>query len=212
MYQPQGPTQGRRTAGRVSRAIVFAVASALIAVSPSVSADPAVQPRNLGGGITRGSLTYAPTAMPAAGALCRTNLAFTLGSGTPSEPGWAAEAFVLNTVISGFEGPVTITGSGSSGGSCESYALGGGTMQLALHGYNPLTESRLDCNSLTGTYTRVLSDMTLILHGNCVVNQFGTGVVIFVARIQVVPTGGGAGVLAPVASANTVGVFTVAPA
>lgn len=185
---------------------------ALSSVVSGAHADPVVQPRNLGGGATRGSITYSPVAMPPAGALCKKNVAFKLGDGTAAEPGWAAESFVFNTVISGYAGPVTITGTGTSGNSCESYALGGGSVELALNGFNPITESKLSCPVLSGTYTRVLSDMTLVLFGNCVVNDFGTGVVILVARIQVVPLGGGAGVLAPVTSATTAGVFAVAPA
>lgn len=204
------------------RLSVAVAAVTLLAVTPSSYAnEPLVEPRNMGGGITRGSIQYAPTPMPQAGAICKRNITFTLGGGTAQEPGWSSEAFVFNTVISGFEGPVTITGDGTSGNSCESYALGGGTMTLSVRGLNPITESTLDCReddedprstNLTGTYTRVLSDMTLILNGVCVVNKFATGRVMLVARIQVAPMGGGAGALAPISSAMTAGVFAVAPA
>lgn len=223
MYEQKSVlTSARRNRSRQFRYLVMVVAIGILATTPSAHAnEPLIEPRNTGGGYTRGAIQYAPTAMPAAGSLCKRNITFTLGAGTPQEPGWFSEAFVFNTVISGFEGPVTIIGSGTSGNSCESYALGGGSMTLSVRGFNPITESTLDCRdddadprstNLTGTYTRVGPDMTLILNGVCVVNRFATGRVMFVARIQVVPMGGGSGVLAPVSSATTFGLFAVAPA
>ncbi|MDQ3756876.1 MAG: hypothetical protein M3394_03400 [Actinomycetota bacterium] len=165
----------------------------------------------MGGGATTGTIEYSPL-LPAADARCKP-ISFTL------EEDFLSEAFVFNTAIAGYVGPVTITGRGSSSNGttagCESYGLGGGTMTATLQGWNPTTDSTLECPTLEGTYTRVLSDKTIVLSGDCKVNDFASGVgrVLFVARVQVVPVGSnGAGVLVPVSKATTAGNFAVAPA
>lgn len=201
---------------------VFSVAATLGPVAAAHGDPLPLEPRNSGGGASSGAITY-DTPLPGADAPCKRTQNFTLGVPIdPNERGWASNAFVFNTVISGYAGPVTMSGSGTSGNGCESYALGGGSMVIAVEGYNELTESTLDCrdgfhpdsSSLRGIYTRVGPDMTIVLSGKCLVNRFGTGLVTFVARIQVVPSNlsGGAGVTAPVTSAKTAGVFVLAPA
>lgn len=199
----------------VRRLAVAVVALAASIVPPMVAdADPLpIPPHNSGFGASTGVITYnAP--MPPAGALCKSTLT--------SQVEWSSQAFVLNTVVSGFAGPVTIIGSATTGAGCESYSLGGGSMTLGLQGFNETTESKLDCrdgfdtrsSSLRGTYTRVGSDMTVVLSGKCLVNLFATGVVTFVARVQVVPSNAssGGGITAPVTSAKTAGAFVLAPA
>lgn len=91
-----------------------------------------------------------------------------------------------------------------------------------------LTESRLDCRdnygdlnksrSLRGSYTRVLSNMVVILTGRCLVNDFATGQVTFIANIQGVPgdpvpddPSGGEGITRSVTTLNTTGTFTLVP-
>lgn len=184
---------------------VLVVAGALLGSAPSAVADPPlVQPRNIGGGDARGTITYpAATPLPQALAPCRATT-FTFQA--------SAEAFVLNTAIAGFAGPVTIDGSGSA--FCENASNSGGMMTLRLTGVNTTTKSTLSCPVLGGGYTRVLSEMTLILSGNCIVNNYAQGIVNFVAKLSMVPSGmnGGAPFTAPVTSATTAGAFVIAPA
>lgn len=241
-------SKARRSASRLVRSTVAVVAAVvgLLAVStpPAYAEDPLdlvrdlvddelVEPRNTGGGDSMGAMTYVGTALPKVLALCEPGLTFKLGDGIDPPPGvkddgWDSQAFVFNTVISGYAGPVKMTGGGHSDTSCESYSLGGGVMTVALEGYNELTESRLDCrdnypnqdpvakeksSSLRGRYTRVLSDMTVILTGRCLVNDFATGQVTFVARLQAVPgdTEGLEGVKTSVRTLTTTGAFVLAP-
>jgi hypothetical protein len=209
-------------------ALIVGVAGLLTMPRLAGADDPVVEPMNTGGGETMGAMTYVGNPLPKILALCSTGLTFKLGDGVDppagqEDDGWTSEAFVFNTVISGYAGPVKITGGGNSDTSCESYSLGGGVMTVELKGYNDLTESKLDCRNigdptkstpLTGRYTRVLSDMTVILTGRCLVNGFATGQVTFVARLQAVPgdTAGTEGVTKSVRSLTTTGVFALAPA
>lgn len=218
--QRQVATHTRRPLSRLALALAVAAAGTIAVSPPAYADDPIpdpiippglVEPMNMGGGTTSGTIEYSPV-LPVADARCKP-VAFTL------QNDFLSEAFVFNSAIAGYVGPVTITGQGSSSNGsspgCESYGLGGGTMTVALEGFNPTTESTLTCPSLVGTYTRVLSDMTVVLSGDCKVNDFtqGIGRVLFAARIQVVPTGmNGAGFLVPVSTATTAGNFVVAPA
>lgn len=147
----------------------------------------------------QGTIAFDPK-LPAAGAPCRAT-AFT----------WSAQAgaAAANTVIAGYVGPIEVTGSGS--GLCESMTSGDGVLSVRLTGHNPTTGSEVECPSLSGRYGRVLSDTTVHLTGECSVNRFGLGVVLFVGRVQVVPTGAGAGVLTSASTADTVGPFVIVP-
>jgi hypothetical protein len=244
----------RRTAGRGRRLLVIAVAVALatglLATMPAANADDPVDevnelvstvvdlvnhgllpPRNTGAGYSTGAITYTTgTKLPKAFGECEYNLEFKLGDGTTPNTGWASDAFVFNTVISGFAGPVTMTGGGDSDTSCESYSSGGGVMTVDLRGKaqdNP-TGSTLDCRddypdqdpvtkpksqSLSGRYTRVLSNMVVILTGKCLVNSFATGQVTFVAVVQAVPADvqNGEGVTGSVERLTTAGAFVLVP-
>lgn len=251
----QGKVGKRGLRGR--RLVVIAAAMGLLASTPAAHADEPfdtieeveetvlgllddglVEPRNTGGGDSRGVITYtSATKLPKAFAECARNLTFTLGQ--PGQAaGWMSEAFVFNTVISGFAGPVSITGHGSSDGTrnCENYSSGAGLLTVSLLGdpTNNPTESKLDCRddypnqdpelkeksrSLTGRYTRVFSTMTVILSGRCLVNDFATGPVTFVASIQAVPgdpvpddPSGGEGITRSVTTLHTTGTFVLAPA
>lgn len=250
-------SQGKvaRRSLRARKLFVLAAAMGLLASTPAAHADEPfdtldeieetvlgvlddgiVEPRNTGGGDSRGVITYTSLAkLPKAFAECARNLTFTLGQ--PGQPaGWMSEAFVFNTVISGFAGPVSMTGHGGSDGlrNCENYSSGAGVLTVALQGYNEMTESKLDCRddypnqdpvakeksaSLTGRYTRVFSTMTVILSGRCLVNDFATGPVTFVASIQAVPgdpvpddPSGGEGITRSVTTLHTTGTFILAPA
>lgn len=192
---------------RRGRARLIAVV-AVVAVSgvPTAQAndpldEPLVEPMNSGGGFTMGTITYTGQyALPSVTAGCKP---------TTFEFNSHSLAFVFNTVISGYAGPATVRNAvGSS--PCESAALGGGEITLRLEGTNATTESVLECAELKGRYTRVLSDMTLVLSGGCLVNKFGTGIVTFVARLQVVPAD--AKFTSPSRTASADGPFVLAPA
>lgn len=219
----------RRRGGRILLALLVATAG-LAATAPAAHAtdplpdDNLIEPRNMGGGASMGTWNYTGTPLPQVGALCARNLTFTLGNNdTGATGGWQSEAFVFNTVISGFAGPVKMTGGGHSNTSCESYSLGGGKLTIELFGYNEITEAKLDCNDeigdvtksspLTGQYTRVLSDLTVVLTGRCLVNEFATGLVTFVARIQATPADlqNLEGLTSPVQKMNTTGSFALVP-
>jgi hypothetical protein len=185
--------------------------------------DSLIEPRNVGGGASMGTINYVGTPLPQVGALCARNLSFTLGNvDDGATGGWRSDAFVFNTVISGFAGPVKMTGGGNSNTSCESYSLGGGRLTVSLEGFHPITEAKLDCRDigdptksspLTGQYTRVLSDLTVVLTGRCLVNEFATGLVTFAARIQATPADvqNLEGFTGPVRTLVTTGSFALAP-
>lgn len=186
-----------------------------------------IPPRNTGAGYSRGAITYtSATKLPKVFGVCEPNLTFNLGDGSTANTGWASDAFVFNTVISGFAGPVTMIGGGNSDTSCESYSSAGGVMSVDLQGKatdNP-TGSTLDCRdsygnlakstTLRGRYTRVLSNMLVILTGKCVVNSHATGQVTFIAIVQAVPADvqNLEGVTRSVERLTTAGTFVLVPA
>lgn len=162
--------------------------------------DGVAQPTNVGSGVVRGVVSYAPTALPAVGALCRA-VSFSLALEGADVAG--------NTVISGYVGPLTVTGAGV--GPCDSMTLGEGTLDLRVTGRNPDTGSEVECPTVSGRYARVLSDLSLQLFGSCTVNRYGTGVVLLTGRLEFVPNGVGAGVLTSVSTATVTGAFAVVP-
>lgn len=186
-----------RTWGRLTAVFIVAVA---LAVPAAAAVHPSVDPMNAGGGVARGTLAFEGTRLPAVGAPCRT-VTFTLTA--------AASQVAVNSVIAGYAGPVTLTGTGS--GACESMTVGEGTMTLRLYGRNETTLSEVECPTLSGRYARLAGDMTLNLAGECTVNRFGAGVVLLTARLAMVPTAPGAGVLTSVAAADVDGAFVVVP-
>jgi len=174
---------------------------------PSARADTTLPPRNAGFGAVEGPISYNPP-LPMTGSPCSTTVAFTLGSGA-SGSGWASVTLMANTVLSAYAGTVTITGTGTAG-TCESYTLGGGTMTVSLTG-STVNESALSCQTLSGTYSRVLSTMTMDLQGDCTVNNYGSSHVTFVATVQLVPSRDQTNTLTPITSAEAAGSFVVAP-
>lgn len=154
---------------------------------------------NSGGGVVRGTIAYAPVPLPAVGAPCRPT-SFSLDA---ESVGAGA-----NSVISGYVGPIAVTGTGSS--PCEYMTIGEGTVALNLTGRNDLG-SELECAGLAGRWTRTLTDLTVQVSGSCTVNRYGAGVVLVVMRLQSLPNGVGGGVLTSVSSATAAGMFTIAP-
>jgi hypothetical protein len=75
------------------------------------------------------------------------------------------------TVLDGYVGPLTISGSGAS--SCETALNGSGTLQLSVSGRGP-TDSTLQCAQLTGSYSRSDGALSATVSGTCVDNNFPT--------------------------------------
>lgn len=159
-----------------------------------------MEPTNVGAGVARGVVSYSATPLPAAGAPCRA-VSFAMALEGVDVAG--------NTVISGYAGPLTVTGEGV--GPCDSMTLGEGTLDLRVAGRNAETGSEVDCPTLTGRYARVLTDMSIQLFGSCTVNRYGTGVVLLVGRLEFVPNGAGSGILTSVSTATAAGAFAVVP-
>jgi hypothetical protein len=188
---------GNRLRWRRARGLGMAVT---LVVSPFLLPSHAEAARsNLGGGAVHGSVVFAPPGIPPAGQPC-VPVSFTVNATAPT--------FVLNTVITGYAGLITITGSGAT--DCTSTTVSGGTLALTVTGEGP-TGSRVDCQ-LAGGFTRLAVEIVVQLTGPCVVNQYGTGPVQFLSNLLFTPLPPGAGVTQPVLTANFDGAFVVVPA
>lgn len=154
-------------------------------------------PATAGGGAFVGELAYRP------------GLAHGSCAATSFDVGAQAAAAVLNVAVSGFVGPVGLTGSGTS--PCESFALGGtGTMALRLQGRGP-TDSHIVCD-ISGPYTRAAVVLTAALRGGCVVNGLSAhGVAVRIGAIVAPESPVGGGVIVPLQTARLAGTFAVAP-
>jgi hypothetical protein len=176
-----------------------AASSSVVSVTWSPLPDPS-RPANVGGGAVSGAVTFASPGVPPSGQPCRaTSFAFN----GASDSAW------LNAAITAYVGPITITGSGGS--PCETATSGSGPVTLSASGSNPLG-STLSCPSLVGNFTRVLTDVTVVVSGDCRINDFPTFSVQFLAHGEFVPTNDGAGVTAPVLTATFAGAFAISPA
>ncbi len=153
----------------------------------------------VGAGSAAGTVSFAAPGVPKTGDPCAPT-SFSLSG--------SSEAFAINTVITGYAGPITLTGSGSS--SCESTSAASGLLALTASGTGP-TGSTVQCTNLTGGYTRVATDVVAQLGGTCVVNNYAAPVS-FVFRGEFAPTGVGAGVTTSIRTASFDGAFLVAPA
>lgn len=177
----------------------LALATAAVAGSGALLPGPAEAAKsNLGGGAVTGSVVFVPPGIPPAGQPCVAT-AFTVEAVAP--------AFVLNTVITGYLGLITITGTGTT--DCTSATISGGELTLTVTGEGP-TGSRVDC-ALTGGFTRIGVEVAVQLAGDCTVNNYGTGTVQFLSDLVFVPTPPGAGITQPILTAEFEGAFVVIP-
>lgn len=183
---------------KVGRLVAVTAVAATALLVPGTQAQAG---SNMGGGALLGNVFFNGSGVPKAGDPC-VSTSFTL-SGT-------APGAVVNTVLTGHAGPITLTGSGGSS-NCETTGLGAGTLTVAAHGVGP-TGSRIDCNSLTGGFIRIGTEVQVSVTGNCVINQFAAGTVTFLAVVQFVPTNPGGGVTTSVTTAAFAGNFVVIPA
>lgn len=180
---------------RITRVLPALAVLSLAIAGPSHAA-------NVGGGTIMGAVTFTNAGgLPPVGAPCA-NTTFSLHH-------VVAHAFVLNTVITGYAGDVTLNGSGA--GTCENATLGMGTVTVTGNGLVATTGSSISCPTLTGTYIRVLTELTTVLFGNCSVNNFPMAKVTFIAEVNFLPDNLGADIDDPIFTATFQGGFTVSP-
>lgn len=157
---------------------------------------------NVGAGAVLGSVTFTnPEGLPPAGPQCA-DTTFTLQQ-------TVAHAFVLNTVITGYAGSVSLHGSG--GGICENATSGFGSLTVTAEGVVATTGSSLRCSTLQGSYIRVLTELTTVLYGNCSVNNFPLNRVTFIAEVNFLPDNPTTDPDEPIWTATFQGAFTVSP-
>ncbi len=207
-FNPEGPPQCTSPAEMVSDEVAavhrivdpyVALAEQQVAEAQATIDEATHVTSTVGAGSATGAVSFAAPGVPKTGDPCAAT-SFSLSG--------SSEAFAINTVITGYAGPVTLTGSGSS--TCESTSAASGLLTLTASGTGP-TGSTVQCTSLTGGYTRVATDVIAQLGGTCVVNNYPARVT-FVFRGQFVPTGVGAGVTTSIRTATFAGGFAVAPA
>lgn len=153
---------------------------------------------NVGAGGFTGSVAFEPPGVPPILAPCAPT--------TFSFDG-EAEAFVLNTTIVGYAGPVTFEGGGSS--ECENATGGSGSLTLSAEGEGP-TGSTIVCDSLTGDFSRFLVRAQINLTGDCTINGISTTGILFTADV-LVAADGATGITDPVLLAHFAGDFAVSP-
>lgn len=171
--------------------------SNIVSVTWSVLPDPS-RPPNVGGGPIVGSVVFDGDGVPAVDAPCApTQFRF---------DGSSASAWV-NGSGTAYAGPLSITATGGS--DCENAETGAGAITVAASGSNAV--GSVACGPLTGTVARTLSDVLVIVTGDCVVNGVEAIRVRFVAKGEFVPLTPGAGVDAPVTEAAFAGSFVIIP-
>lgn len=171
--------------------------SEVVTVTWSVLPDP-TRPPNIGGGPITGTVTFSGAGVPPADEDCVS---------TSFDFAGASESAWVNGSGTAYVGPVTITGRGAS--DCENATTGAGRLTLNASGESGI--GSLVCGPLLGTFTRALTDMTVVVSGDCEINGFDVVRVSFVAKVEVSPTNSGGGVTEPVTAANFGGAFTVVP-
>lgn len=190
------------------RGVAFAVA--LVVLMPLLGTPTAhAQKANVGGGVVVGGVEFTNgTSIPPVNQGCE-NVMFDLTETRATLVG-------MNTVFTGYAGvdDVIVDGFGASN-TCEDVASGSGEISIWASGTGP-TGSRIDCGSeitpMSGEYTRVGGVVTVSVRGDCVINQFGTGTVEFVAVLDFSPANEGGGVTDPVTAGDFAGPFTISPA
>jgi len=171
---------------------------------------------NIGAGAASGTIAAindangVPQGVPPLNAPCA-RTSFTL-------QGDVSEAFVFNTAIFGYAGPVTFRG--TAGSSCEGTTAGSGAIELTdVRGDGLTPGNSLKCadptavppTKLTGGYTRNGSNVTAVLGGTCLVTGSPAPVQLFF-RGQFVPTNPGEGVFEPITAGRFAGAFVISPA
>jgi hypothetical protein len=162
----------------------------------------------VGGGAVLGSMTYGNGGIPKVLGGCNDAMPTTLDV--------TSEAFVVDTQVVGYAGPIHIWNSthGPGVSSCESIMLGGGSMRLDLVGDNNVNGSHIQCNNLDATWIRVVSAISLRITGTCYIGPYDIpSPLAFVGVLNHQPddTAQGAGVTQPIKSAAVSGPFVILP-
>lgn len=140
------------------------------ATSRSFSVGP---PPTAGGGLVSGTVAYASPGVPL-GVCAATSSTFELHSAVA----------VFNIAIVGYVGPVVVRGTGQS--ACESFQFATGTVALDITDTGT-TDSTLACADLTGSYSRIATELILAITGGCIVNDFPISRVALTATLQFAP-------------------------
>ena len=168
----------------------------------------AAQP-NAGGGAFSGDISFSGNGIPPVNTPCRAAsftlsalAAVALANGAGSQSVWANVPPVGSR----------LTGSGTS--TCENTLVGGGVLALdPINVVNPVTQARLACTSMTGSYTRTGTDLAAVLSGRCAIDSFDAGPVTVYVRAGVEPAPGtGNGATTNVTAATISGTFVIVPA
>lgn len=195
LVRSRGASPSRRR-GRV--AVLLGTAALVAGVLSLPQAQAAGS--NIGAGAASGSVTFDPLYPVPPGPECG-QTSFTLqGEST---------AIVANTIIKGYFGGIDLTGSGGS--DCETATSGAGSLTISVRSTG---NDFLRCDGLTGSYSRVLTDVHTQLGGTCTVNNLSGIPVTLVFHGQFIPDGltEGAGSEEPVTSAQFAGAYTLFPA
>lgn len=172
--------------------------SDVVPVTWSLLPDP-TRPPNVGGGPVTGTVVFSGTGVPPlnAQACAATQFAF---DGT-SESAW------VNGSVTAYVGPLAISAEGGS--ECETASSGGGALVVTASGVSPV--GSLSCGPLSGEFTRLASDVTIVVTGDCTINNVEAIRINFIAKGEFVPTNDGGGVTEPITSASFAGAFSVVP-
>lgn len=173
--------------------------------------QPATAETNLGGGVLTGDVSFS-NAVPAVNTPCQqTNFTFNISGvaavSTKSGTAWAGPILAAEDDSNN----TGITGSGGS--ACENATAGGGSLTVnPFRARNPVNTQDFSCTQLTGQYVRTLTDVTIVVAGQCTIVGAASGKVAFIVRGEFFPTNEGGGLRAPVSAAAFVGSFQLVPA
>jgi hypothetical protein len=172
--------------------------AAAIAVGLLAPAMGSAAGSNIGAGTADGSVTFDPGHSVPTG----------IGCGTPSFTltGTSKASVVANTIIKGYAGQMNLSGSGSS--TCENTSGGSGPLTLSV---SSTGNSFVNCVNLTGSYSRILTDVSATLGGTCTLNDLPNVPVSLVFHGEFAPTNSGGGVTAPITNATFAGGFVLLP-
>lgn len=206
--------KGREAGSPRTRRTRWAVAAVGVALGAlALSAGPAGAASNVGGGVVTGTATFdADKEVPPFFQPCAPT-SFTLSVDNSNNSAESATV-VINTQGTEYAGTVDLRGSGSS--SCESASTGGGNLTLTTVKGTSATEGSLNCADpatgtvLRGTYVRVYTDVSALLHGVCSINDHPSPVT-FAFHGEFLPSSAGQGITSPVSQAVFTGPFTVIP-
>jgi hypothetical protein len=205
--------QQQITRAASSRRFKSAALLGAVALLGAFMATPAGAAYNIGGGAITGSVAFdsGKEVPPFFSPCAPTSFKLTVDNANTSAN---SATVVINTQGTEYAGTVDLQGTGSS--ICESASTGGGNLTLTtVKGVGP-NEGTISCadpatgTTLRGTYVRVYTDVSALLHGSCTINGHAATVT-FAFHGEFVPTSPGQGLSSPVSSATFTGPFAVIP-